>query len=181
MKTSVVYVVVAIVIVIGVVMWVMNKPAQAPQPPAPVSATTDKGLTGTVAVPAPGTQASGTSATPTPAVASAAKAAAAAPAMATDAAKWAEGMTAMGTIANAIRQYYIEVGPKGKIPQSINSLGLTPEDVDGKYFGPADFTITVASMDPLTFTVMCTPGSKPDAPKQPAKRTLSSDGKWTAE
>jgi|GEM_PF-5340835 len=100
---------------------------------------------------------------------------------AADEAKWAEAKTVMGTIATAIRAYFVEVGPQGRPPATIEAVGLMPTDLVGVYFGPADYSLSVTSMDPLTFTVTCTPGSKPNAPTYPARLTLDSAGNWTSE
>jgi hypothetical protein len=87
----------------------------------------------------------------------------------------------MGTIATSIRAYYVEVGPQGRPPRDIRALGLTDQDLNGSYFGAADYTFSVSSMNPLTFTVTCTPGSRPNAPTQPSRLTMDSSGKWTTD
>jgi hypothetical protein len=185
MKTWMLYVA-AVVIVVGAWILMMHNrgpgqtavpqqaPKTAPTVNAPVTPTAPT-PTPTPAPAVPTQPAAPTPAAPAPAV----KATASPETM--DQAKWAEGMTAMGAISSAMRSYYIEVGPKGRIPKSLDMIGLTPGDVDGKYFGPSDYTITVESMDPLKFVVTCTAGSKADAPKTPAKKTLDSNGKWTQE
>jgi hypothetical protein len=98
-----------------------------------------------------------------------------------DESKWVEARAAMGVISTAIRAYHVEVGPDGQPPRDIGALGITPQDLDGRYFGAVDYAIAVSSMNPLTFTITCTPGAKHDAPKYPAKRTLDSKGKWGPE
>jgi hypothetical protein len=98
-----------------------------------------------------------------------------------DAAKWLEARAATGTIATCIRAYHAEVGPEGRPPRDLSALGIMSQDLEGTYFGPADYAFFVSNMNPLVFTVTCTPGSKKGAPKQPMRRVLDSNGKWSPE
>ena len=100
-----------------------------------------------------------------------------------DTVKWAEGKAMMGSIAAAIRAYHAERGPNGTPPTAIvgtgpTHLGFTSEDLKGKYFQAGDFSITLSSMDPLTFTVTCTPTGD-NKPSNPPTMTLNQSGVWT--
>jgi type IV pilus assembly protein PilA len=95
-----------------------------------------------------------------------------------DAAKWSEAKAMMGTIATAIRAYAAEKGPNGAPPTSITELGLTDADLQGTYFQSSDFGFSVTSLEPLTFTITCTP-TGPNAPLNPKTMTLNQDGTWT--
>jgi type IV pilus assembly protein PilA len=102
-----------------------------------------------------------------------------------DAAKWSEGKAMMGTIATAIRAYHAEKGPTGTEPTAIvgsgdTELGFTAADLTGTYFTSADFAMSDLDMDPLTFTITCTPATDPDRPTTPPSWTLDQDGEWTA-
>jgi hypothetical protein len=183
-KTWIGYIAAAVVVGICGVVWMTRGPGSSSTPGTPSTPSTPSTST-TPAQPAAGAipvaAVSGAVKVPAPAAPQATPAKPAATQQSSDASKWLEGQTAMGTIATAMRAYYVEVGPKGRFPRSLDMIGLTPGDVDGKYFGPADYTITVESMDPLKFVVTCTAGSKPDAPKSPAKKTLDSNGNFAAE
>jgi len=100
-----------------------------------------------------------------------------------DAAKWSEGKAMMGSIATAIRAYHAEKGPTGAAPTILGvgntGLGFAAGDLTGNYFADADFTFSVTSMDPLTFTVTCTPVTQADRPTNPASYVLDQDGNWT--
>ena len=167
--------IVAIVVVaVAIIVWLLCRPTAeppTPQEPAPMDEPAGR-VSEAPAEPHPATVHSSVATRPaaTPAAHPAA-----------DEARWAEAKTAMGTIATAIRAYFVEVGPQGRPPASIEAVGLTPMDLEGVYFGPADYSLSVTSMDPLTFTVTCTPGSKPDAPTYPASLTVDAAGNCTWE
>ena len=97
-----------------------------------------------------------------------------------DAAKWSEGKAMMGSIATAIRAYHAEKGPTGAAPTTIGvgatGLGFAAGDLTGTYFVDADFTFNVASMDPLQFTITCTPTT---TTLNPPAYTLNHAGTWT--
>jgi prepilin-type N-terminal cleavage/methylation domain-containing protein len=102
-----------------------------------------------------------------------------------DAAKWSEGKAMMGSIATAIRAYHAEKGPAGTAPTAIvgsadTELGFTAADLTGTYFDDSDFTMSVTDMDPLTFTVTCTPTIDPDRPTTPPSWELNQAGVWTS-
>ena len=100
-----------------------------------------------------------------------------------DSAKWSEAKAAMGTVATAIRAYHAEKGPNGDAATAIfgqgaTELGFADGDLEGTYFADEDYSMTVSSMDPLTFTITCTP-SKTDAPSNYSQITLDQNGAWT--
>ena len=96
-----------------------------------------------------------------------------------DAAKWSEGKAMMGSIATAIRAYHAEKGPLGPQATTIGTgatgLGFAAGDLTGTYFVDADFSF-VMTMDPLTFTVTCTPST---VTLSPLSYTLDEQGTWT--
>jgi len=97
-----------------------------------------------------------------------------------DAAKWSEGKAMMGSVATAIRAYHAEKGPLGVAPTilgvSNTGLGFAAGDLTGTYFVDADFSFSVTAMDPLTFTVTCTPSA---TTLNPASYQLNQAGTWT--
>jgi len=97
-------------------------------------------------------------------------------------AKWAEGKAMMEAIAKALRAYNQERGTDGPIPTAIvgtgpTQLGFTGEDLRGKYFQPGDFSMTVTSMNQLTFTITCTPTGE-NKPTNPTTMVLNQAGVW---
>ena len=99
-----------------------------------------------------------------------------------DSAKWSEGKAMMGSIATAIRAYHAEKGPSGVVPTSITGsgnteLGFTSADLTGTYFAHGDFSMSDLAMNPLTFTITCTPGDSD--PANPGTVTLNQAGTWT--
>jgi prepilin-type N-terminal cleavage/methylation domain-containing protein len=98
-----------------------------------------------------------------------------------DAAKWSEGKAMMGSIGTAIRAYHAEKGPAGAAPTILGigntGLGFAAGDLTGTYFVDADFTFSVTDMDPLTFTITCTPADLD--PANPASYQLDQAGTWT--
>ncbi|MHC4645459.1 MAG: type IV pilin protein [Planctomycetota bacterium] len=97
-----------------------------------------------------------------------------------DAAKWSEGKAMMGSVATAIRAYHAEKGPLGAAPTILGvgatGLGFAAGDLTGTYFVDADFVFTVTAMDPLTFTITCTPST---TVLNPVAYTLDQAGTWT--
>jgi type IV pilus assembly protein PilA len=97
-----------------------------------------------------------------------------------DAAKWSEGKAMMGSIATAIRAYHAEKGPNGPLPTTLDAsptgLGFASGDFVGAYFVDADFTFNVTSMNPLQFTITCTPTT---VVLDPGSYTLDQAGTWT--
>ena len=97
-----------------------------------------------------------------------------------DGAKWSEGKAMMVPIGIAIR-LYVAKGSNERPPRTLGELGFSAGDLEGSYFGESDFTFSVSSMNPLAFIIVCTPGSKPNAPAVPAKMTLNQAGNWTSD
>jgi len=99
-----------------------------------------------------------------------------------DAAKWSEGKAMMGSIGTAIRAYHAEKGPTGAAPTTLNvgatGLGFAAGDLTGTYFVDADFSVNwgAVTMDPLAFTITCTPTTTTLAP---VTVTLNQAGAWT--
>jgi len=100
-----------------------------------------------------------------------------------DAAKWSEGKAMMGSIGTAIRAYNAEKGPAGDVPTTLwiatTGLGFAEGDLTGTFFADADFTFSVTDMDPLAFTITCTPVTDADRPTNPASYQLDQTGTWT--
>jgi len=73
-----------------------------------------------------------------------------------DKAKMSECDAALGTIRTSLRVYYAENNTYPTIAAgtavTTTSLGISTNDLDGKYFAPADYTI--ASTD-STYTITC--------------------------
>lgn len=97
-----------------------------------------------------------------------------------DASKWSEGKAMMGSVATAIRAYHGQVGPTGAAPTILGAgatgLGFVPGDLTGRFFVDADFSFSVTSMDPLTYTITCTPST---TILNPVSYQLDQSGNWT--
>ena len=101
-----------------------------------------------------------------------------------DKAKWSEACTTAGTIRTAVRNYAAETSAKtaqnlvgidlSDIPTR-QTLGFIPEDLEGTYFSPGDYTITSVSNDGIA-AITVTGGSKDNAPS--GSYILQTDGKW---
>jgi prepilin-type N-terminal cleavage/methylation domain-containing protein len=98
----------------------------------------------------------------------------------TNAAKWSEGKAMMGSVATAIRAYHGEKGPDGLLPTTLGvgdtGLGFLAGDLTGTYFVDADFAFNVTSMNPLTYTITCTPTA---VTLSPLSYQLNQNGDWT--
>jgi type II secretory pathway pseudopilin PulG len=94
----------------------------------------------------------------------------------TDASKWSEARTAMGTIASALRIYGVEMGSFSGAP-SIEEIGILNGDLDGTYFSHGAYAITSASAadGQTSFVITCTAAdsTRADAPTSPAVMTLT--------
>lgn len=101
----------------------------------------------------------------------------------TDAAKWSEGKSMMGSIATAIRAYRAEKDASGKKPTYIEvgerGLGFAAGDLTGRYFADDDFSFKVKTMDPLRYTITCKAGHGSDPPSKPKEYKLSEAGLFT--
>jgi prepilin-type N-terminal cleavage/methylation domain-containing protein len=94
----------------------------------------------------------------------------------TDASKWSEAKTAMGTIATALRAYGSEKGSFSGVP-SLAEIGILDIDLDGTYFSHETYAITSASASnaQTSFVITCTAANstRADAPSSPAVMTLT--------
>jgi type II secretory pathway pseudopilin PulG len=94
----------------------------------------------------------------------------------TDASKWSEAKTAMGTIASALRTYGSEKGSFSGAP-SLAEIGILDGDLDGTYFSHGAYAITSASASSgqTSFVITCTAAdsTRADAPSSPAIVTLT--------
>lgn len=104
-----------------------------------------------------------------------------------DKAKWSEACSTAGTIRRAVRNYAAETSPAtaqnlvGKDLSDIPTqelLGFIPEDLEGTYFSPGDYTITSVSNEGIA-TITVTGGSKDNAPS--GSYIMQTDGKWVME
>ena len=97
-----------------------------------------------------------------------------------DSSKWSEGRAMIGSVATAIRSYHGYVGPSGAVPTTlgigVTGLGFAPGDLTGRFFVDADFSFNVTSMDPLLFTITCTPTT---TALNPVSYQLDQSGNWT--
>ena len=88
----------------------------------------------------------------------------------------------MGTIATGIRAWQAEKGPSytGPRPSTLAGLGFNSGDCTGNYFADADFTtISITGVDPLTFTIVCTPTTQAERPSTPASVTMTGNADGT--
>lgn len=72
-------------------------------------------------------------------------------------AKMTECDSALGTIRTALRVCYAEHGKyptaaAGTAVTAVDSIGISSEDLDGKYFDATDYTLT---SDPTTYEIKC--------------------------
>ena len=101
-----------------------------------------------------------------------------------DQAKWSEANAAAGSVRTAVRAYIAEKGPtydySGLIgdldTQTIyEALGFSSNDLDGKYFNQADYSITSVAADPPSCAVEVTT-TKAGGPT--GTGTLDVNGDW---
>jgi prepilin-type N-terminal cleavage/methylation domain-containing protein len=94
----------------------------------------------------------------------------------TDASKWSEAKTAMGTIASALRTYAAEKGSFSGAP-ALAAIGILDSDLDGTYFSHEAYAITSASRasGQTSFVITCTAAdsTRDGAPSSPAVMTLT--------
>jgi prepilin-type N-terminal cleavage/methylation domain-containing protein len=95
-----------------------------------------------------------------------------------DSSKWSEAKAAMGTIATAIRAYAAEKGKDASASPSLSELGIGTGELDGTYFVNTCYAVSKVSVSDtgvVSFEIVCTPNStaRPNAPKKPAKMTLT--------
>jgi prepilin-type N-terminal cleavage/methylation domain-containing protein len=103
-----------------------------------------------------------------------------------DSAKWSEGKVAMGTIATALRAYAAEkdtAGNYGKGLPTLEELGFTAEDFQGKYFRISNYEVSKTSYKAggkkgkggFKYTITAT---APEGITTPPKITLNEKGEW---
>jgi prepilin-type N-terminal cleavage/methylation domain-containing protein len=94
----------------------------------------------------------------------------------TDASKWSEAKTTMGTIATALRAYGSERGSFASAP-SLAEVGILNGDLDGTYFSHGAYAITSASASngQTSFVITCkvADSTRADVPTSPAGMTLT--------
>jgi type IV pilus assembly protein PilA len=102
-----------------------------------------------------------------------------------DAAKWAEGKDAAGSIRTAARAFCAEKGPDwtGRWNQvTLTDLGfnITPGagggDLDGKYFTDEAYSIQITAYNRYTIMVRAGRSLSPEAPLSPGRISLNQDG-----
>ena len=97
-----------------------------------------------------------------------------------DSAKWAEANATAGTIRSAVRVAYaegtVEEGDVLGLGTQANrdTLGFAASDLQGTYFDPSMYSVTVGEHGIGVVTVT---GGSGDAP--PGSATLSAEGVWT--
>jgi type II secretory pathway pseudopilin PulG len=98
--------------------------------------------------------------------------------------KWSEAKTAAGTIGTAVRTYISEKGPNynySDIEGSLDNhsiyvlLGFSSNDLDGRYFNQADYSLSNVSPDPPS-CVITVNSSKGDGPT--GTGILGANGTW---
>ncbi len=104
-----------------------------------------------------------------------------------DEAKWSEASAAAGTIRVAIRTYAAETsiaiaqGLVGKDLGDANTqalLGFDPQDCEGTYFEPSDYTITSIDANGIG-VITVSGGSKANSPT--GTYALQTDGTWVKQ
>lgn len=98
-----------------------------------------------------------------------------------DSAKWSEGKSMMGTIAEALRAHVSETGNHFSAVPTLEQLGFTDDDTDGTYFtggesGVGDFSWVINSNNPLDFLITAT---APAGVGGPSRMTLDHAGNFT--
>ncbi|MBN1972062.1 MAG: prepilin-type N-terminal cleavage/methylation domain-containing protein [Sedimentisphaerales bacterium] len=101
-----------------------------------------------------------------------------------DKSKWSEACTSAGTIRTAVRNYASEVNSATVQTLAGKNLGditiqqvlnFSPQDLEGTFFSPGDYTITSINSDGIA-AITVEGGSKDDSPS--GSYTLQTDGKW---
>ena len=102
-----------------------------------------------------------------------------------DQAKWSEANAAAGSIRTAVRAYIAEKGPtytysgiEGKLSTAAiyQALGFSSNDIDGRYFKQADYTLSGVVADPPA-CVVTVKSSVTDGPS--GTGTMDKDGNWS--
>jgi len=97
-----------------------------------------------------------------------------------DSARWSEGKTAMGTIAESLRMYAAEKGPGGNYGNNLptfSELGFTAGDFQGRYFDISNYEVGKVSYkkDKLKYKIKAT---APSGITTPSEMTLNEKGHW---
>ena len=97
-----------------------------------------------------------------------------------DYAKWSEGQTAMGSIAEALRVYAAEKGEGGNYGNNLptfSELGFTAGDLQGVYFDISNFEVGKVSYkkNKLKYKIKAT---APAGITTPREMTLDEKGDW---
>jgi prepilin-type N-terminal cleavage/methylation domain-containing protein len=107
-------------------------------------------------------------------------------------AKWSEAEPGAGTIRTAIRAYWAERGPTyadyaaelaGDVTVFGGPLGITPSDLDGRYFGNGCYKIQNIAVGAggLQYDIVVTAAADPGpggTPSSPAAMTMDETGGW---
>ena len=100
-----------------------------------------------------------------------------------DSAKWSEGKAAMGAIASALRIYAAEKGTGGNYGKNLptlEELGFTAGDLQGRYFDISNYEIEKTSFkegkkSEFKFKIKAT---APEWITSPSEMTLNEKGEW---
>ena len=100
-----------------------------------------------------------------------------------DSAKWSEGKAAMGTIATALRIYAARKGAGGNYGNNLptlDELGFTAGDFQGRYFDVSNYVISktsykVGKKTDFKYTIKAT---APAGITTPSEITLNEKGDW---
>ena len=104
-----------------------------------------------------------------------------------DKSKWSEACTSAGVIRTAVRNYAAETSvttAQSLIDTDLSDvatqqiLGFIPEDLEGTYFSPGDYTITSINGDGIA-AITVKGGSKDSSPS--GSYVLQTDGKWVMQ
>jgi prepilin-type N-terminal cleavage/methylation domain-containing protein len=75
-------------------------------------------------------------------------------------ARWSEGLSGAGTIATSLRAYCAEQGVDINAAPALAAIGLSANDLQGKYFASGNYSITAisytAATGALTYTIQVT-------------------------
>lgn len=98
-----------------------------------------------------------------------------------ESAKWSEGKSYMGTIAQAIRVHISENGNNFTHVPTLRQLGFAPGELNGCYFtggesGTGDFSWVINDNNPIDFLITAT---APDCISNPSQMTLDHNGNFT--
>ena len=103
-----------------------------------------------------------------------------------DSSKWTEGKTALSTIRTALCMYATEKGSGGNYGKNLptlQELGFTAGDLQGRYFDISNYEIEKTSFkegkkSDFKFKIKAT---APEGITSPSEITLDEKGKWTVK